>query len=44
MLTYLAGKPKGKFGVHRYQVDMHRASDRPLFRRYQERYKIPDEM
>jgi hypothetical protein len=44
MLTYLEGKPKGKFGIHRYQVDERRANDRPLFRRYQERYNVPDEM
>jgi len=44
MVTYLEGKPKAKFGVHRYQVDDRRASDRPLFKRYQQRYNVPDEM
>lgn len=44
MLDYLGAKPKGKFGKHSYQVDDARAKDRPLFRRYQERYQVPDEM
>jgi len=44
MLSYLEGKPKGKFGVHRYRVDERRSNDRPLFKQYQERYKVPDEM
>ena len=42
---YLAFKPKHKHGVHRYtpmspdQI----AENRPWFRRYQERYDVPDE-
>ena len=42
---YLEHKPKDKHGAHRYKsLD---ASDlaqiRPFFRRYQERYDVPDE-
>ena len=44
MLAYLEGKPKGKFGAHAYEVDQERSKDRPLFRRYQELYDVPDEM
>jgi hypothetical protein len=44
MREYLATKPKGKFGRHGYEVDEQRARDRPLFRRYQECYDVPDEM
>lgn len=44
MLAYLAAKPKGKFGAHSYDVDDSRAGDRPLFKRYQTRYNVPDEM
>jgi hypothetical protein len=44
MLSYLESKPKGKFGKHSYEVDESRAKDRPLFRRYQELYGVPDEM
>jgi hypothetical protein len=44
MLNYLASKPKGKFGKHSYQVDQKRSRDRPLFKRYQQRYGVPDEM
>ena len=44
MLRYLAAKPKGKFGVHAYGQGGARAKDRPLFRRYQERYGVPDEV
>ncbi|HCS28815.1 MAG TPA: sulfotransferase [Spongiibacteraceae bacterium] len=44
MQAYLAAKPKGKFGKHSYQVDGERAKDRPLFRRYQAAYGVPDEM
>lgn len=44
MQQYLASKPKGKFGTHSYEVDEKRSKDRPLFRRYQQRYDVPDEM
>ncbi len=44
MLAYLESKPKGKFGVHKYTVDARRSKDRPLFKRYQERYGVVDEM
>lgn len=44
MLEYLAAKPKGKFGKHSYQVDAEKAKDRPLFKRYQDLYDVPDEM
>jgi hypothetical protein len=44
MQDYLRDKPKGKFGQHSYQVDEHRTRDRPLFKRYQTRYNVPDEM
>lgn len=44
MLDYLASKPKGKFGKHRYEIDEERAKDRGLFQRYQEFYGVPDEM
>ncbi len=44
MLDYLAHKPKGKFGEHRYAVDPGKAArERPLFQRYQARYDIPSE-
>jgi hypothetical protein len=44
MQHYLNEKPKGKFGQHSYTVDARRARDRPLFKRYQKLYNIPDEM
>ena len=44
MLAYLNAKPKGKHGVHQYQVDEERSKDRQLFRRYQELYNVPDEI
>jgi hypothetical protein len=42
---YLEFKPKGKHGVHRYRtLDAEQvARSRPYFRRYQERYRVPDE-
>lgn len=43
MVQYLAHKPKGKFGSHRY-TQTGRARERPLFRDYQQRYGVPDEM
>ncbi len=44
MLAYLAGKPKGQFGKHEYAVDAKRSEERALFRRYQQLYKVPDEL
>jgi hypothetical protein len=44
MEAYLAAKPKGKFGAHGYTVDASRASERPLFARYQALYNVPDEV
>ncbi|MEH6584677.1 MAG: sulfotransferase [Halioglobus sp.] len=44
MLQYLESKPKGKFGAHRYEVGEQRNKERPLFKRYQELYDVPDEM
>ena len=43
--TYLAFKPKHKHGVHRYEpMDAAQiAENRPWFRRYRERYDVPDE-
>jgi hypothetical protein len=42
---YLAFKPKHKHGVHRYRTfgAEETARLRPLFRRYQDRYGVPDE-
>ena len=42
---YLARKPKHKHGVHRYKglPPEELARVRPLFQRYQERYRVPDE-
>ncbi|MBW2396694.1 MAG: sulfotransferase [Deltaproteobacteria bacterium] len=45
MTAYLAAKPKGKFGEHRYTLSAERvANDRAHFRRYQERYRVADEV
>lgn len=45
METYLAGKPKGKFGAHKYGVgegaDVRR--QRELYSRYQQRFDVPEE-
>jgi hypothetical protein len=43
MQAYLAAKPKGKFGTHRYPVQAEHLSARPLFERYQTRYQVPNE-
>lgn len=43
MATYLAAKPRGKFGAHAYTVDASRAAERKLFARYQRHYNVPDE-
>ena len=44
--TYLAHKPKHKFGAHEYKTMSAEAAKRvrPLFRRYQDRYNVPDEV
>lgn len=44
MQQYLRDKPKGKFGAHRYEVDDARSRERPMFRRYQALYNVPDEV
>jgi Sulfotransferase family len=44
MQEYLRAKPKGKFGAHRYEVDDARSRERPMFRRYQALYNVPDEV
>jgi hypothetical protein len=44
MHDYLAGKPKDKFGAHRYTIDPEQQSERHLFRRYQQHYDVPDEV
>jgi len=44
MRTYLQQKPQGKFGQHSYTVDACKARDRPMFRRYQSLYDVPDEL
>lgn len=44
MLQYLDAKPKGKFGKHAYEIDEGKAKERALFKRYQERYEVPDEV
>jgi len=44
MREYLAAKPRGKFGRHDYAVDEGRTRDRPMFRRYQALYGVPDEV
>lgn len=44
MQDYLRQKPQGKFGQHSYEVDAHKARDRPLFKRYQNLYNVPDEI
>jgi len=44
MAAYLRDKPQGKFGAHAYAVDARRSGERALFRRYQQRYGVPDEV
>lgn len=46
MKRYIASKPQGKFGAHQYNLDEAEeiSSERPLFRRYQERYGVPSEL
>lgn len=45
MQAYVASKPKGKFGQHRYEAgdEATLARERTLFRDYQRRYGVPDE-
>ena len=45
MRYYLAHKPQGKFGKHRYSVgeQEENARKRAFFRRYQEYFDCPDE-
>jgi hypothetical protein len=40
--NYLAGKPKGKFGAHHYNVDRSDET-RQLFARYQDYFNVPSE-
>lgn len=44
MQNYLRQKPQGKFGQHSYEVDERKTRDRPLFKRYQSLYNVPDEL
>jgi hypothetical protein len=47
MRAYLAAKPKGKHGAHRYDfaaTGFDRAAERERFRPYQERYGVPSEV
>jgi hypothetical protein len=46
MRAYLAGKPRGRHGEHRYALEhtgLERARERERFRSYQERYGVPSE-
>ena len=45
MQAYLAAKPRGKFGKHRYEEGDEglKARERTLFRQYQQRFGVPDE-
>jgi len=43
METYLAGKPRGRFGAHRYSVGEEELAERRFFRRYQQAYDVPNE-
>ena len=45
MRDYLAQKPQGKFGRHRYSVgeQEENARKRAFFRRYQDYFDCPDE-
>jgi hypothetical protein len=46
MQRYIASKPQGKFGAHRYNLDEAEevSRERPVFRHYQERYGVPSEV
>ncbi|MCB1843237.1 MAG: sulfotransferase [Halioglobus sp.] len=43
MQNYLAQKPQGKFGKHRYQQDDEQTRKRALFQRYQQYFGVPNE-
>ena len=43
MQAYLAAKPRGKFGAHRYEVGDAERAERKLFQNYQRAYQVPDE-
>ena len=43
MLKYLEGKPKGKFGAHRYEITDEEREERQFFERYQNAYQVPIE-
>ena len=42
--AYLAAKPKGKFGAHKYQVNEDELEERKYFARYQQAYNVPNEV
>lgn len=44
MQDYLSKKPKGKFGVHDYEVSDDKIAERDYFRRYQKSYNVPNEV
>ncbi len=44
MTKYLADKPRGVFGAHRYTVGEDELSERRFFRSYQQAYDVPDEV
>ncbi len=44
MEKYLAGKPRGKFGVHRYSVGKEELEERRFFQNYQRAYDVPNEV
>ena len=43
MQAYLAAKPRGKFGAHRYEVGDAERAERKFFQNYQRVYQVPDE-
>jgi len=43
MQAYLADKPRGKFGEHRYTVGESALAERRFFTEYQRAYDVPDE-
>jgi len=44
MQAYLRAKPKGRFGAHHYTIGDDELGERPLFRRYQQHYDVPNEV
>lgn len=44
MQNYLADKPKGKFGAHKYSVDDAEIEERKYFEKYQKAYNVPNEV